>query len=142
MLKITKIIEGGIDLSTREELPRSMVISNGVREVTVALTDHEMENVVQLYIEGLNQEVEGHARQVVHHIEDTIPAPREVVHATVTMAPKVVADHINLTLKKKDFESDYEDPPPVANPNVVTDDENGFQPGEEYDDSGTGAASL
>jgi hypothetical protein len=136
MLTITKIIEGGLDLATRQELPRSMVISNGVREISVAMSDHEMENIIQLYIEGLQVERKTDAGQIVQHIKETVAPPEEVVKTSVRMMAQKPVGHIEV---KFQVPSDYDEPPPTM---VPQDDEDGFQPGEEYDDSGTGASSL
>jgi len=141
MLTITKIIEGGIDLATREELPRCVVVSNGAREVTVPVPNGAMEKIVQLYIEGLQVERTSHANQVVQSIKGlNIVEKAEVVDDLhVRVQPKAPTEHIEMKVEVPRETSDYDEPPPSSD---VVDDDSGFQPGEEYDDSGTGAASL
>ena len=132
MLIITKIIEGGLDLSTNEELPRSIVVSNGSREITLPMANEGMEGLVQLYIDGFQRERTVHANQVVPSVADEL-----VVDAKLKMTPNKSEEYIKLDVQisPENEPSDYDKPPPVAK-------EDGFLPGEDYEDSGTGAASL
>jgi hypothetical protein len=48
MLEVTKILEGGLDLRTGQELHRGLVITNGRTEVIISIPPEKMEEVVGL----------------------------------------------------------------------------------------------
>jgi hypothetical protein len=112
MLKVVKIIEGGINLETQEELPRSIVISNGHREVHVAVNDNVIKELVALFVDN------GSPRDV-----DPEDVPR--MKPRPPPSPRPV---------RTEPESPLESP--------ELDEDDGFEPGEEFRDSGTGASSL
>ena len=123
MLTVTKIIEGGIDLLTKEELPPSIAISNGVIEITVPVSQKAMRGITQLYIGGLGEEIENQAP-----------------HLPLTSKPEIVADQAppdGIPASVETTISDYDEPPSLKGR-----DGEEFQPGESYEDSGTGVASL
>ena len=122
MLRVTKIIEGGIDLTSGEQIEQGMVISNGYREVSVPVPQSELEKVVRLYVEAVEANVATATPPKVSIVPETEapPAPRP---KSVKLAPAA---------------PEYEAPPPSTD----IDDDSGLEPGEAYDDSGTGVGSL
>lgn len=112
MLRVIKIIEGGIDLQSKEQLPRSLVISNGVTEAAIPVSDSDIEKVIELYVES-----EGIPQPVVSpsSVERRLPSsPTPVRKAFETFEPE--------------------------KPEMIEDA--GFEPGEDCFDRGTGVESL
>ena len=128
MLRVTKIIEGGIDLTSGEQIEQGMVISNGYREVTVPVPETVLADVVRLYVEAVEANVAAAAPQQTSITPEPKPAPRPPV--------KLRPVDSEPASPPPDFE--YDSPPPSSD----TDDDTGFEPGEDYDDSGTGVSSL
>jgi hypothetical protein len=116
MLKVVKIIEGGIDLETREELPRSIVISDGQREVLVPVNDNVIRELGSLLAGNSGS---GPVRSRTKPKNAPLAQSRPV-------SPQPVAAAI-----EDPFGAEAELPP----------DED-FEPGEEFSDSGTGASSI
>ncbi len=112
MLKVIKIIEGGINLETQEELPRSIVISNGQKEVLVAVND----NVIRELIGLLSSNGAPARAEPAPLLRRPPPSPRP-------------AEAQMFSLEEPD-----------SGDTVFGDD--GFEPGEEFFDSGTGVSSL
>jgi len=140
MLKVVKITEGGIDLETKTELPRAIVISNGHREVTVPANDIVIKEVVALFAENGGPKPEGAER----HLAAAHKWPLGHGGASSYVDPKSPPRNI-------------ERPPPSPQPVTMgspspfieeaeegpqTPDDEGFEPGEEFNDGGTGASSL
>jgi hypothetical protein len=129
MLKVVKITEGGIDLETKAKLPRALVISNGHREVDVPANDIVISEVIALLAEN------GGPRAVQEHVtlddasryaEPRSPR-RNVVRPPPSPQPVYEAG-------PSPFVEEEEGP--------QMSDDDGFEPGEEFDDGGTGASSL
>lgn len=123
MLKVTKIIEGGIDLETREELSRSIVISNGRREIHVAVNDNVIKELVALFSEN--------------GVKDLAPAPAPVPQPRMPRPPPSPRQVASPTLPFDDGPPD----PPFGIENLPPENE-GFEPGEEFTDRSTGVGSL
>lgn len=123
MLKVVKIIEGGINLETQEELPRSIVISNGYREVHVAVNDNVIRELVALFVDN----GEPHQNIPVGDSPNAPTTPRRPIKRPSPSPPPVA------TTTGDTFEVEDEQ---------VFDEDEGFEPGEEFSDSGTGASSL
>ena len=49
MLRVTSIIEGGINLESGQPIPRSMVVSNGKLSVTVPVPESVVKDLVNLF---------------------------------------------------------------------------------------------
>lgn len=134
MLKVVKIIEGGIDLVTQEELPRSLIISNGMREIAVPANDIVIREVVELIAEYAAKPPNVSVEDVSRYTEPNAPAtpPRANManpYRRTPPSPQVVNQ------APSPFEDEEEGPRmPI--------DEDGFEPGEEFNDGGTGAGSL
>ena len=120
MLRVTAILEGGLDLEKGEEIPRSIVVTNGKRTVTIPVPDHKVKEMVDMFAEELGTKAPPDA-------EPSAPAP----------APKAPARPTKVPETKALFEVETEAPPSMP---VI--EEAGFEPGEEYEESGTGVASL
>lgn len=56
-MQVTKIVEGGIDLITGQKLEAGIVISNGLREITVAVSLQSMEDLAILYADGVANDI-------------------------------------------------------------------------------------
>ena len=125
MLTVVRIIEGGIDLQSKRELPRSIIISNGKSEVHVPVSnDNVIREIVSLYVEDNGGGVVAQAPTPTRNVLigqnaqwDTFPE-EQPIQVPVRVPPKP--------------ESDYDIPY----------DDDGFEPGEEYNDRGTGVGSL
>ena len=111
MLKVTKILEGGIDLETQKELPRSIVISNGHREVLVTVNDNVIRELTNLLSSN------GASARAA-------PAPQRP-----PMSPRPAATGM-LAFDEPDRDD------------LVQFNDDDFEPGEEFSDSGTGVGSL
>jgi len=139
MLQITKIIEGGIDLTSGEQISQGLVVTNGLNEVTIPVSQTSLESVVRLYAQmvevaqrgGNGIELSEEDRETVESWKTDEPQMRATSPAPVLRAmPGPPAE------PPEDFE--YEEPPPSSD---ISDDD-GFEPGEDYADSGTGVGSL
>ena len=129
MLKVVKITEGGIDLETKKKLPRALVISNGHREVDVPANDIVIREVIALLAEnGGPSTVQEHVTldDASRYVEPKSP-PRNIARPPPSPQPVYETG-------PSPFVEEEEEP-------QMLDDE-GFEPGEEFDDGGTGASSL
>jgi hypothetical protein len=139
MIFVTRIIGESYDFSSGSQLPKSMVVSNGVREINIAVSDEVAIEVLALMAEL-----------------------RAQVKKAMPPAPVVPVVHSPAKLP----ESDYEEPvtevrtnlfrgqgpakAPTASPYRASFTEEaqallapvGVEPGSEYDDEGTGVESL
>ena len=129
MLQVTKIIEGGIDLVSGEQIEQGIVIGNGMQEVTIPVSREVLESVVVMYAQFVEGAADNGRPMLVPNEHPAVPEqPRR--HLPPSPVPVVSEPGA--------FDSDYEVPPPSSD--VVDDD--GFEPGEDYEDSGTGVGSL
>jgi hypothetical protein len=119
MLQVVKVVEGGIDFRSLEQLPRSLVISNGRREVEISATDEDIEKVVQLFAEVASMD------SSVGTAPPPKPRNREPVRSPEPEQPV----NRNWGLSQEEEEPEISEP-------------DGFEPGEAYSDSGTGVGSL
>jgi len=132
MLYITKIIEGGIDLMTQQELPRSLVVSNGDREIVIPVNDNVIAEVVELFAENggpQNQNI-----PVADAPSAQTPNTSRVA-ASTNRAQRPPPSPQPVNQAPNPFEEEEE------GPQVVSDEED-FEPGEVFNDIGTGAGSL
>lgn len=119
MLQVTKFIEGGFDLTKHEEVARGVIVSNGSHEVLVPVSEATLKELIMLYAE-------------LSGVRSADPAP-ETPEPKPRPAPRPRAEQARM----------FESPTPQAEePTPPADLEEGFEPGEEYSDSGTGVASL
>ena len=120
MIQLTKILEGGVDITKGVTLPRYLVLSNGLREVSVPVSDEVVQEVASLLADPEPEVV-----AQTFGPEETAPAgppgPGPVEH--IRVKPVLVKD----------------DPVPPPSTDV---EEDTFDPGDEYDDTGTGVSSL
>jgi hypothetical protein len=130
MLQVTKIIEGGIDLLSGEKIEQGIVVANGFQEVTIPVSQETLESVVVLYAQFV--EMAGGQIPAVDAPESA-PAPTPLVQPQKQFSPTPVL----VPQEQETFESDYDAPPPSTDIS-----EDGFEPGEDYEDSGTGVGSL
>jgi hypothetical protein len=138
MLQVTKIIEGGIDLTSGEKIDQGIVIHNGIQEVTIPISQQSLESIVLMYaqmVEIAEQKGNGgiplspeDRKTVQGWVDNAPPQMRPVERAPVPPHPRPVPPA----------------PPPedASPPSSDIDEEDGFEPGEDYADSGTGVGSL
>lgn len=131
MLEVTKIIEGGVDLRTGEELPRCIVISNGHREQEVPIDPLTLRNLVLMYSDMMN------ATSVVDENPEIFEESTEAVPKPGNGSAPAPNPRPTIRVVKAD-EPEVEEPTPSSD--LI--EEDSFEAGEEYDDSGTGIGSL
>lgn len=117
MLRVTAILEGGLNLETGEEITRSIVVSNGASSVTVPVPESKIRELVELFAKEL---------------QGRVPVREEAPPSPPRAEPKFKGPRPMKPL--------FEPEPELEAPSLV--DEQDFQPGEEYEESGTGVASL
>jgi len=139
MLRVTKILEGGIDLTTQEQLPRSIVISNGRREVVIQVQEDTIGEIVEMLQDDLSRSEtkESDASRGV------APPPKRPDPFMEQMVANIPVDRFKMPEPEVQVEQeqevqDYDEPPPPAQQQQ----DDGFEPGEAYDDVGTGVSSL
>jgi hypothetical protein len=119
MLRVTAILEGGLDLEKGEEIPRSIVVTNGKRVVTIPVPDAKVQDLISMFAEELGKTVERPP-----HLE-----PQE---------PKVFTK----PTFKRETKPLFEMEPAEPETHILDEDSQDFKPGEDYDDPGTGVSSL
>lgn len=118
MITVAKIVGESIDLRTGEEVPKSLVLTNGKQEISFPISDEVVMAIVRLMVEG----------SVVEQEEPNVqPEPVEV---STGLAP-VVAD-----LPRQKPASAPKAPRPAPEPVQER------EPGELYNDALTGVGSL
>ena len=127
MLRVVSIIEGGLDLEKNQEIPRSIVVSNGKQSVTVPVPDSVVQELVDLFTEELASKGK------------PLGTDKKVVTGQSTSKDTTVEPIISGGMTGSLFETEPSEP--FVEDNAITGD-SGFAVGEEYDDSGTGVASL
>lgn len=129
-LWLTKIIEGGVDLTTGRELTQGIVVTNGATEITIPVDPEDVQRIVLLYAQGES------------------PSPREEFEAALgpvtspkmTPAPPATRPTVLHPVEAPPAPGEqvvFEEPPVSTD----TSDEE-FEPGEEYNDGATGIGSL
>jgi len=128
-LQITRIIEGGIDLLSGQELPQSIVVSNGAREVIVPVSQEVLKEVVVLYAEAESAPENRQERSGFF-------TPEEEYQPEISNTPT--------TRKKPRLVPAPETPQKEIRDEAVSSDtlDEKFEPGEEYNDAATGVGSL
>lgn len=123
ILQVTKIIEGGVDLTTGEELPRCIVVSNGYRNHEIPISDANLQALLIMYGEVFNTAPE--------EVQEIFEEPKAEFGKTEEPTPPNPGPVIRV-VRSEDAE-----PPPSTDRSTE-----GFEAGEEYNDSGTGIGSL
>lgn len=119
-LIVTKILEGGVDLCTGQELGRCIVISNGVREQEVPIDQQALQSLIVMCSEHLESDQAPDVGPGMFEYDEADMHEEDV--GTPSGSLRVVRS---------------EEAPPSTD--LV---EEKFEAGEEYDDSGTGVSSL
>jgi hypothetical protein len=126
VIKVVRIAGESYDLETGAEMPKALVLSNGVREVSIHVDDSVINEVVQMMQES-----------------PSAPAP-------IAAPVEPPGGNGGLELPDVDLQTpriSTTQPRPAVNLEAeiaaaeATVAGEGFEPGEEYDDPGTGAAS-
>jgi hypothetical protein len=127
MIQVTRITGESFDFVTKQELPKALVLSNGIRDVSLHVDDETARIIVEMLLES---EAASHTKGRGGN-GATSPKPKEV-YAPVYQdepEPPYVPDALEQDLGPT-MELGDEEP------------EDGLEPGEEYNDPSTGAGSL
>jgi hypothetical protein len=118
-LFLTKIFEGGVDLTTGEPIPHGLTISNGDSEVLVSVDEEAVNRIASLFCDLVDNSGEKGC------LESYMPVP-----AVMDLAQEDSED-----IHKEDLF-------PKKAPHLRIADEMPKQPGNQYDDELTGVSSL
>lgn len=121
-MQVTKVIEGGYDFAMEREVKTGVIISNGRRELMVPVDMDTLKTLIAMHVE-VNGEPKG--------------ALREPPKGTTMDAASPPAHRPRL-VESDSQTATFQVP---SEPEPVIDDEE-WMPGEEYEDTGTGASSL
>ncbi len=146
-MQVTKIIEGGIDLTTGTELEVGIMVSNGVRELMIPIDEPTLQ-ILSVMVAEANLV----SRPTPLKGQGQAPLPEELDKTKEESGctcgyedSEEMTAHNPLCVLSK--------PPSALKPRLVdetspvppetpVDEDEGFEPGEEYDDVGTGVSSL
>lgn len=103
MITITDIVGESINLRNGQETPRGLLVSNGISQALIHVSDDDMETIIAMWAESQAHEVEAHATQ--HAEPSSLVAP---------VAPAPTA-------------------PSIFNPERDVEDEDDYDQGETYD---------
>jgi len=121
MIRVTRIIGESFDVETRTETPKSVVLSNGKREVVIPVGDEVAQAIVGMLVEDL---------------ESRIPSgPRP----TPTLDEVLSSPDGQEALAKENYGPDWQEQK-NRQPELAEIPDEG--PGNEYDDPTTGVESL
>jgi len=106
MITITDIVGESINLRNGQETPRGLLVSNGISQALIRVSDDDMETIVAMWAESRSHEDEAHTTQ---HVELNLPATPV---SSATPAPTA---------------------PSIFNPERDVEDEDDYDQGETYD---------
>jgi hypothetical protein len=139
MIRVVRLAGESLDLETGTELPKSLVLSNGLREVSIIISDDIAREVVRMQVEL--------KKYVSEHIDnpgvdpDGQPqenVPKSTSPTNIEEAKQQIQRRIQQVTRAQPA-----DPPPLAEvEDSPGDDEGDDGPGSEYEDQNTGTASL
>jgi len=127
-MQVIKIIEGGIDLRSGEEISLGLVITNGIREFTIPISSEILNHITLMIAE------EKPGKPIV---EGPVKPASEIPPAALSPA----GGDLNPFREETQTTPRLVEEEPTLPQNPLDEDE-GFEPGEEYNDIGTGAGSL
>lgn len=128
MIRVVRIAGESFDLETKKELPKSLVLSNGTRELSVYVDDDTAAEVLKMMLEGTRPDTSTSTRPALKRAPEPVPI-HTFEKPTQARSPVPVCSNENGR----------------PTPSVVAEGEEengGLEPGEEYDDPATGAGSL
>jgi len=145
MIRVVRISGESIDLETGKELPKSLVLSNGLREISITVSDEIVQEVIRLQVEQAQfrseQEVKGSgivAGQVAGH---TVGPPNPLSASAIEEAKRQIHERIQKVVRQPSVAAPGQ-PPPLATLDDAPEERDPDDPGQEYDDRITGAVSL
>ena len=127
MIKVVRIAGESFDLESRKEMPKSLILSNGKREFSLYVDDVTAAVVLEMMRDSDVQPAPASPQ---------VPSPERPVMAKPVKKPAAPV---------RTFEKPVAAPPMAeveVGGSAADDDNSGFEPGEEYNDPATGAASL
>lgn len=133
MITVTRIAGESYNLQTGEMLPKALVLSNGAKEYFLYVDEETAAAVLQLLVEDTSS------------VEHLPPSRFREESVEPSEQPKKEPPNKEPLRKNLDLEAPAAQPPPMA---VVEgapeqeEEEYEREPGEEYNDPATGAASL
>lgn len=139
MIKIVRIAGESFDLETQQEMPKALILSNGERELSLYVDDDVAKEIIEMMKETAKP---AQMRQAGYAVP---PGPQRLGNVEAPCRPLPTAK------PQTDFEPGNPDPivsvPPMATIEVggaalEPGDNAEIEPGEEYNDPATGAASL
>jgi len=125
MIRVVRLTGESYDLESGLELPKALVLSNGIREFSLHVDDSTAMAVVQMMAEDHNRPVEA------------TPVGTPVETPVETLAEKAPGNGSPPRLQEVWEGSPYDDTPVDEAPR-----EEELEPGEEYNDPATGVGSL
>lgn len=133
MIRVIRIAGESYDLETGEELPKALILSNGLREFALHVDDETAHAVVQMMAESQ----EARSQKTVEKAKK-VSVPGNGSNPVELVRPA----------HRDGLEGLVEDVQPPAMATVVDTpeeepmDDEGYEPGEEYSDPATGVGSL
>lgn len=143
MITITRIAGESYNLQTGEQMPKALILSNGIREYSLYVDDHTAKDILSLLLE-VSQESTASSAPVG---SEPSQEKRKVPSAEDPVIPSHGSRSQIYALEHATYGGPLEapQPPPMAvieGDDPDTEEEYGLEPGEEYNDPATGAASL
>jgi hypothetical protein len=125
MIQVVRIQGESFNLGTGELIPKSLILSNGVRELFLPVDDSTAEEVLRMLVE---------CAEVGEEVPSISGTVEPGVHKPVSPSAKVDSLHIELV----------DTPLSEAGETPAVDDkeDDDFEPGEEYNDPMTGIGSM
>ena len=124
MIEVVRITGESFDLKSGAEIPKALVLSNGIREIHVTVGDEVVAEVV-----GMMAEAAG----IAHEVGPVPPPAPPPGNGDLDAAVEAVQQDIQRRVSAQ--------PAPIAQvEDAPVDEDEG--PGEEYDDESTGVSSL
>jgi len=139
MIHVVRITGESYDLESGTEIPKALVLSNGVREFSLHVDDDTVQAVVEMMAEAQ-----------AHRNHKTISKTSQVKVPGNGSPPEPSAADLVRPAHREELEGLVEGFEPAAPamasvidlPEDEPDEEEGYEPGEEYSDPATGVGSL
>lgn len=128
MIRVVRIAGESFDLETKREMPKALILSNGMREYALYVDDDTATAVLGMMLDGPKQNVS---------MSTKVPEPT-IERPVIPTKPKPVP----ITTFEKPSRSPSMAEVGGAAEEEYEDENLGVEPGEEYNDPATGAESL
>ena len=95
-LEIVRVVGESFDLRTGQESPKGVVLTNGHHEITLPVSDEQLQTVLRFWGEGADAGPpggdNGHVPEVSAPWTDRAPVPDDISHPATFDAPEGAAD--------------------------------------------------